>query len=162
MSSSPKVERPHIERPLSPHLQIYRPQITSVLSITHRATGVFMSLGSLVLVYWLWAAAYSPAAYACLENCGKGIFLKVVFAGWVFAFYYHLANGIRHLFWDAGKGYSIPAATRSGLAVVAFAFIMTALTWGCILTRSHASETPIASTESVTITTDETTPQESK
>ncbi len=107
-----------VERPLSPHLQIYRPEITSVLSILHRATGLGLSLGLLVLAYWLMAAAGGEADYAdAAALLGSG-WAKICYAGWAFCFFYHLANGIRHLFWDMGIGLE-PAQYRvSGWTVV--------------------------------------------
>lgn len=120
------------QRPLSPHLQIYKPQITSVLSITHRATGVALSVGTLVLVAWLWAAAYSAPCYQWLTAQLKTPVGLALLGGWSLAFYYHLGNGIRHLFWDAGKGFSIPAVYRSGALVLLFAAVMTAGTWACV------------------------------
>lgn len=121
------------ERPLSPHLQIYKPQITSVLSITHRATGVFLSLGIPVLVAWLWAAAHSPVYYALWMTWMGTLIGKLLLGAWSFAFYYHLANGIRHLFWDMGKGFDLPSATKSGWMVVLFAFSMTGVSWWFVL-----------------------------
>lgn len=128
-------EKSPVERPLSPHLQIYRPQLTSFTSIMHRFSGIALAAGSLLLVYWLWAAAYSPDTFACFQNCSKGILWKLMMVGWTLAFFYHFGNGIRHLFWDMGKGYSIPTATKSGLAVIAFALIMTAGVWIAALTH---------------------------
>ena len=110
-----------VERPLSPHLQVYRPQITSVLSILHRATGVALSLGLIVLVYWLLRLASGPAAYAqAQELLGSGL-LKLCYAGWAFCFFYHFANGIRHLVWDLGLGFENHQISLGGWIVVVFA-----------------------------------------
>src|SRR5436190_23067696 len=84
-------------RPLSPHLQIYRPQLTSILSITHRAAGVALAVGTLLLVYWVVAAASGPAAYATAQACIGSWIGRLVLFGWSAALVYHLANGIRHL-----------------------------------------------------------------
>jgi len=119
----------HQHRPLSPHLQIYRPQITSVLSITHRMTGVFLSIGSVFLAAWLWAAAYSEGYYLFWQSIIVEWYGIAALVAWTLAFYYHLCNGIRHLFWDMGRGFSIPNVTRSGIAVIVFAITLTALTW---------------------------------
>ena len=119
----------HQNRPLSPHLQIYRPQITSVLSITHRLTGIFLSLGGVFLVAWLWAAAYNAEYYAFWMDIVQQWYGLAALAAWSFAFYYHLCNGIRHLFWDMGKGFEISTVTKSGVAVVLGALALTALTW---------------------------------
>jgi succinate dehydrogenase / fumarate reductase, cytochrome b subunit len=114
-----------VERPLSPHIQVYRPQITTVLSILHRATGAVLSVGALVLAYWLIALAGGPEAYQNAQWLfGSGLFLVLV-AGWVFCFFYHLANGIRHLFWDAGWGFDHHQYRASGWAVVIFSVIAT-------------------------------------
>lgn len=119
----------HQHRPLSPHLQIYRPQITSVLSITHRMTGVFLSLGSVFLVAWVWAVAFNADYYAFwMEQVQQWYGIGALIA-WSLAFYYHLCNGIRHLFWDMGRGFAIATVTRSGIAVIVSALTLTALTW---------------------------------
>ena len=93
-----------VERPLSPHLQVYRWQITMALSILHRATGVALSVGLLVLVYWLVAVASGETAYAAASTLLGTTFMKLCYVGWCFCFFYHLANGIRHLVWDMGFG----------------------------------------------------------
>lgn len=116
-------------RPLSPHLQVYRPQITSVMSITHRATGVALSLGSLLLVAWLWAVAYNEDYFIFWQELASQWWAHLMLAGWTFAVYYHLANGIRHLFWDMGKGFDLKNVTRSGLLVVLVAAGGTLATW---------------------------------
>lgn len=121
-----------MERPLSPHLSIYRPQITSVLSITHRFTGIVLYAGMLALVAWMVLAAYYPTRYAQWHDCVTSPVGRVLLLGWLISFYYHLANGIRHLFWDIGKGYSLPAATRSGWLVIMFTLAATALTCGYV------------------------------
>ena len=120
-------------RPLSPHLQIYRPQLTSVLSITHRATGVALSLGTMVLLYWLQAVARGPETYAAAQEFLGCWLVQLVLAGWTWAFFYHLCNGIRHLFWDAGKGFELHQVYASGYTVLAAATTLTALTWGYVL-----------------------------
>jgi succinate dehydrogenase / fumarate reductase cytochrome b subunit len=127
-----------MERPTSPHLSIYKPQITSVLSITHRAAGVALYVGMLVLVGWMVIAAYYPAQYAMWHDYVISPFGRVALMSWTLAFYFHLANGVRHLFWDMGKGYSIAAATRSGWLVVFFTLAMTAGTWGYVYSKMGA------------------------
>lgn len=123
---------PQVKRPLSPHLGIYKPQITSVLSIMHRITGIALSAGSVVVVVWLCAAAYAPDFYAQLHGILSSLPGRVLLIGWTLAFYYHLSNGIRHLCWDAGYGFSLPAVARSGWASVIFTFMLTAFTWGAV------------------------------
>lgn len=128
-------------RPLSPHLQVYRPQITSVMSITHRATGVALALGSLLLVAWLWAAAYNENYYLFWQHIAAQWWANLLLAGWTFSLYYHLANGIRHLFWDMGKGFALPNVTRSGVLVVLFAVAATFGTW-VFITHSITGRLP--------------------
>jgi len=116
-------------RPLSPHLQVYRPQITSVLSITHRATGIVLSLGVVFLVIWLMAAAAGPESFDAVQACA-GSWLGYLFLfGFSVCLFYHLLNGIRHLFWDAGKGFELATVTRTGLAVLVGTVGLTALAW---------------------------------
>ena len=107
-----------VERPLSPHLQVYRPQITSVLSILHRATGLALSAGLLVLAYWLLAAAGGETAYADAYARLANGWVRLCYVGWCFCFFYHLANGIRHLFWDMGIGLEPQRYRISGWTVV--------------------------------------------
>lgn len=126
----------HEQRPLSPHLQIYKPQITSMMSITHRATGAFLSMGTLLLVAWLWSAAYSDEYYNCIMSMLNHWIGRLALVGWTFAMFYHLANGIRHLFWDMGRGFDLQNVNRSGVIVILFASAMTVVTWLCILDKT--------------------------
>ncbi|MBT8420851.1 MAG: succinate dehydrogenase, cytochrome b556 subunit [Gammaproteobacteria bacterium] len=119
-----------MNRPLSPHIQIYRKQITSSLSILHRATGVFLSLGAFAFVYWLWALATGPEAYASAQAFFSSIIGRVLLLGWVFSLAYHFSNGIRHLFWDSGKGFQIETVYASGKAVLAISVLLTILVFG--------------------------------
>jgi succinate dehydrogenase / fumarate reductase cytochrome b subunit len=116
-------------RPLSPHLQIYRPQITAVLSITHRATGVFLAIGTLLLVYWLFSLARGPEAYAGAQALLGSWIGQIALFAWTLAFFYHLCNGIRHLFWDMGRGFDIRNLYASGTAVVVVSIGLTLVTW---------------------------------
>ena len=119
--------------PLSPHLQVYRPQLTSVLSITHRATGVVLSLaGTVIMLYWFVAAALGADAYASAQVILSSLFAKFIMFGWTFAFYYHLLNGIRHLLWDTGWGFDLATAYRTGYAVVSGTMVLSVSTWGLI------------------------------
>lgn len=122
-------------RPLSPHLQIYRPQLTSVLSITHRATGIFLSIGALMLTYWLLSIAGGEASYAEMHECLSSTPAKLLLGLWSFSFYFHLCNGLRHLVWDVGVGFELKTVYASGYTVVIASVVTTALTWGYILTR---------------------------
>ena len=116
-------------RPLSPHLQVYKPQLTTVLSIMHRATGIALSAGLLLFVWWLGALMQGPAAFHQLQQVIASPVGKLVLLGWTWALFYHFANGLRHLAWDGGFGFSLPATYRSGWAVVILSFALTALAW---------------------------------
>lgn len=116
------------ERPLSPHFQVYRPQLTSMLSIMHRVAGVFLSLGSPLLVFWLVSIANGHASYERWLDFSSFFLVKLFMLGWTFAVFYHLSNGIRHLFWDVGHGYELDTLHKSGYAVLASAFILTSIT----------------------------------
>jgi succinate dehydrogenase / fumarate reductase cytochrome b subunit len=116
-------------RPLSPHIQIYRPQMTSVLSILHRITGVGLGLGTLLLVYWVTAAATGPDAFARAQALMGSWFGYLVLFGFSVALFFHLANGIRHLFWDAGYGFELRAAYASGAAVLVMTAGLTLIAW---------------------------------
>ena len=122
-------ERPASKRPLSPHLQVYRPQLTSILSITHRGTGIFLALGALYLVCWLLAIASGPDAFAAVNGFAGSIVGRLLLLGWTFSLFYHLANGIRHLFWDAGWGLDLKSTYTSGWLVVALAVALTVIAW---------------------------------
>lgn len=109
------------ERPLSPHLQVYKPQITSVLSILHRVTGVALTLGTLLLTWWLVAAAYGPDTFATVQGFMGSFIGQLILWGFTFALFYHLGNGVRHLAWDFGWGFELAQLRTSGIAMVAFA-----------------------------------------
>ena len=116
-------------RPLSPHLQIYRLPLLAKMSILHRMTGVALAIGTLLLAYWLGSAAYGPDAYAqATALIGSPIGYLALF-GWTVALFYHLSNGIRHLLWDAGWGFELPQAYKSGYFVLAATAILTVITW---------------------------------
>ena len=116
-------------RPLSPHLQIYKPQLTALMSISHRLSGVFLSLSSLVLVYWLTAVAAGEPAYQQTQNLFNSWLGLVFLFGWSFAFFYHLCNGIRHLSWDIGLGMNIKTVYLTGSLVWIATLLLTGLTW---------------------------------
>ncbi|MGE0255314.1 MAG: succinate dehydrogenase, cytochrome b556 subunit [Alphaproteobacteria bacterium] len=117
------------ERPLSPHLQVYRPQLTSVLSILHRGTGMALAAGLVLLVWWLVAAAAGPEAFAAVQWFNGSIVGRLVLLGFTWSLCYHLCNGVRHLFWDAGYGFEIADAYRSGWIVVGVSGVLTVLVW---------------------------------
>ena len=124
------------KRPLSPHLQIYRPQITSLLSITHRGTGMALVAGALVFAYWLTAAAYGPGPFAAAQAFIGSILGRIVLFGFTFSLYYHLANGLRHLTWDTGRGFEMARLRTTGWIVVAISLVLTVATWGYALRGS--------------------------
>lgn len=117
------------KRPLSPHLQVYKPQITSILSITHRATGAALAVGTLLLVYWLVSAAAGPEAFTHAQSVLGSKLGQLAMFLWTFALAYHLCNGIRHLCWDAGYGFEIDEIEKSGKIVVVASLVMTFLIW---------------------------------
>jgi len=123
----------HIERPLSPHLSVYRWQISNTLSIVHRATGFALSFGALALVGWLVSIVVGYDAYSTANSLFGSIIGSIALFGWTFSFFYHLCNGIRHLFWDVGKGFDKLHAQRSGLFVVAAAVVFTIGLWVTVL-----------------------------
>jgi succinate dehydrogenase / fumarate reductase cytochrome b subunit len=119
------------KRPLSPFMigPYYRPQLTSMMSIAHRATGVLLALGGLVLAAWLLAAAGSAEAYAAFAACLASPLGKLGLFAFSASLVYHFLNGIRHLFWDAGHGFAIPRAYASGYAVLLLSVLLTAGLW---------------------------------
>ncbi len=121
------------ERPLSPHLQIYRWSLTMALSILHRATGVALVFGLLLLVWWLVALAQGEAAFATVRAVtGSPLGVLALFV-LTLVLFYHLANGVRHLVWDAGFGFDKETARQSGVFVVVAAVGLTLLTWLAVL-----------------------------
>jgi succinate dehydrogenase / fumarate reductase cytochrome b subunit len=116
-------------RPLSPNIQIYRPQLTSVLSIVNRITGVVLSACAVVLVVWLIAAATGPHAYAMVQGAIASWIGQLALFGCTLAFFLHLCGGIRHLVWDAGYGFALRSIYASGWAVVAASAALTVAAW---------------------------------
>lgn len=116
-------------RPLSPHLQVYKPQITSVMSILHRISGIVLSFGAFVLAWWLLAAARGGEAWTTAATALASPIGKLALFGFSLALVYHLLNGIRHLLWDVGWGFSIPQVYRSGYVVAALTVVFTAAIW---------------------------------
>jgi len=117
------------ERPLSPHLSVYRWPITMTLSILHRATGVAMAVGLVVLAMWLVSAASGAVDYDQFVTLMSTLVGRVLLIGWSFAFFFHLANGIRHLVWDTGRGFEKRQANASAWFVLVTAIVATALFW---------------------------------
>lgn len=118
-----------VVRPLSPHLQVYRLPLAAWLSITHRATGVGLTIGTLLLTWWVVAAAYGPDAYARFQGFISSPIGYLFLFGFSLALFYHLCNGIRHLLWDIGKNFEIAETNRANLIVIASALVLTAIAW---------------------------------
>ena len=116
-------------RPLSPHLQIYRPQWTWVPSIAHRITGVGLLIGGVMVVWWLTAAAVGPEYFALVDGLVTSWIGHLVLLGLTWALAYHLLNGIRHLVWDLGYGFEVETAERSAMSVVIGSVVLTVLLW---------------------------------
>lgn len=117
------------ERPLSPHLQIYKPQLTSVMSITHRFTGAALAIGTALVAWLLIAAAAGPGAYETVIAFCNTLIGRLMLFGWTAALYYHLCNGVRHLIWDTGRLFKLKDVYRAGYAVLFAAAVLTLLTW---------------------------------
>ncbi len=117
------------QRPLSPHLQVYRPQLTSVLSIFHRITGMALVGGLVLLAWWLTAAAAGPGAFGVVQAFLGSWFGLLVLFGVSFALFYHLCNGVRHLIWDSGHLLEIEAVYRSGWVMLGSAVALTVAAW---------------------------------
>ena len=123
------------DRPLSPHIQIYKPQLTSVLSIMHRISGFGLGIGALLLTYWLISIAAGPSQFETAQNLlGSWVGICLLIA-WSFGFFFHLCNGVRHLFWDAGKGYELKNVYATGWLVVLISFVCVGLVWFAVFFR---------------------------
>lgn len=116
-------------RPLSPHLQIYRPQLTSIMSISHRATGATLAAGTLLLCLWLVALAAGDVWYALAATVIGHPIGKFILFGYSVALVYHALNGVRHLTWDRGIALTIPGVYRSGQIVLLLTVVITTLIW---------------------------------
>lgn len=126
------------ERPLSPHLQVYRFMYTMALSITHRITGVALSVGFLALVWWLVALASGPEAFAVFRDVAGSWLGLLVLAGFAAAFWYHFFAGIRHLVWDTGRMLEKPAARKSAVVVLVATAAFTVASVFLIVARGAA------------------------
>jgi succinate dehydrogenase / fumarate reductase cytochrome b subunit len=122
------------QRPLSPHVQIYRWPVTMATSIVHRATGIALSAGTLLVAWWLIATATGPAAYAVFSLVARSPLGLLILFGFVWSLAYHLLNGIRHLVWDAGFGFAIRTAERTGVLV----FVLSFLAAGAVFASAYA------------------------
>lgn len=129
LASDPSAKVASRPRPRSPNIQIYRPQLTSVLSILNRITGVILSLGAVGLVGWLVAAAMGPRAYAEVQSIITSWAGQTLLFGFVFAFFLHLCGGIRHLVWDTVRGFELRSIYISGWLVVFASIGLTLFGW---------------------------------
>lgn len=121
-----------MERPLSPHLQVYRPQLTSVMSILHRMCGAALALGTIMIVWMLLAAASGEAAYNQFIWVCNTVIGKLALFGWSAALFYHMCNGVRHLFWDTGRLFALKDSYRAGYFVLAAAIVLLIWFWGAV------------------------------
>lgn len=122
----------HANRPLSPHLQIYRWELTMTMSILHRVTGVFLSIGAAVLAGWVIAAAAGGETFAVVNGHLGAWYGQLLLLGWSYALFYHLCNGIRHLVWDTGAGLDKGTARISGYVTLAASVLLTIAAWGLV------------------------------
>ena len=126
------------QRPLSPHLQIYKWQVQMVTSILHRATGIALAVGTLLVLWGLVSLAGGEESFSQFKTCiGSPIGLVLLF-GWSWSLFYHLCNGIRHLVQDAGAGYAIPQFVRSSWLSIVGSLVLTVLVWAFVFTGGAA------------------------
>jgi succinate dehydrogenase / fumarate reductase cytochrome b subunit len=116
-------------RPLSPHLDVYRLPLSALISIVHRGTGAFLTMGTIVLVWWLMALAGGEEAFMSMQSFMGSFFGRLVLFGWTFALFFHLSNGVRHLIWDAGYGFEKDTVEKSSLMVLGAAGFLTFFVW---------------------------------
>ena len=117
------------ERPLSPHLQIYRPMLTMMMSIAHRLTGMALYLGALLVAGWLAAIASGPQSYALYQAVAGGIIGKIILIAFTWALLHHMLGGIRHLIWDTGLGFELPQVEWMARLTLGLSVLGTALVW---------------------------------
>jgi len=120
---------PGSKLPLSPHIQIYRLPLTALLSVVHRATGVVLALGAVLLVWILALAANSAEAYSQLYPHLASWYGQIFLLGLIFSLYMHFCNGIRHLFWDIGMGFDLEVVDRTAKFAIFAAIVLTVATW---------------------------------
>jgi succinate dehydrogenase / fumarate reductase, cytochrome b subunit len=123
-----------VERPLSPHLQVYRPLINMVMSIVHRITGVALYFGTILLAWWLTAAATGPAYFDYVNGIFGSLPGRVVLFGYTWALMHHMLGGLRHFVWDTGRGYELATIDRLSWGTLVGSVILTAAIWASALT----------------------------
>jgi len=116
-------------RPLSPHLSVYKLPLVANMSVLHRGTGIVLTIGSLLVAWWLGAIAAGPEAFATINSILGSWLGKLVLFGWTWALFYHLCNGVRHLAWDTGLGFELPSVDLSSKIVLAASVVLTLLLW---------------------------------
>lgn len=121
------------ERPLSPHLQVYTPLINMVMSILHRMTGAGLYFGTLLLAWWLIAAATSPAYFAFVNGLFGSLAGRVVLVGFTWALIHHALGGIRHFIWDTGRGYDLKMIDLMSWGTIVLSVLLTAAIWAAAL-----------------------------
>ena len=121
--------KPHAERPLSPHLQIYRPALTMVMSIWHRITGAALYFGTALLAVWLISAAISAQAFAFVHGLMGSWFGQIVLVGYSWALLHHMLGGIRHFIWDTGRGFEAKERHFFAVLTILFSLILTLAVW---------------------------------
>ncbi len=125
-----------VKRPLSPHLQVYKLPLTALMSVSHRATGAGLAIGTILVAAFLIAAASGEDSYNMVMNVATSVPGQIVLFLWSAALYFHMCNGIRHMFWDMGKNFDKKSANRSNYFVLIMAFLLTGVTWyaacGCM------------------------------
>jgi succinate dehydrogenase / fumarate reductase, cytochrome b subunit len=121
----------HVNRPLSPHLQVYKPMLSMMMSITHRITGVVLFFGMILLVWWLFAASHSDAYFEFVQGFFGHWFGRLVMFGFTWALIHHMLGGIRHFIWDAGKGFDLETVEKLVKANLIGSVVLTVLVW-CI------------------------------
>ena len=135
--STPAPSKTTPQRPLSPFMigPYYKPQMTSMLSITHRLTGIGLSFGAVLLVVWLSCLAAGPDCYAMIAPHLTAWYGQLVVLAFSWSLLYHFCNGIRHLMWDLGKGLDMPTAEKTGWAVIVLSLVLTAAVWAVAFVR---------------------------
>lgn len=135
--STPAPSKTTPQRPLSPFMigPYYKPQMTSMLSITHRLTGIGLSFGAVLLVVWLSCLAAGPDCYAAIAPHLTAWYGQLVIFAFSWSLLYHFCNGLRHLMWDLGKGLDMPTAEKTGWAVIVVSIVLTAAVWAVAFVR---------------------------
>jgi succinate dehydrogenase / fumarate reductase, cytochrome b subunit len=124
-----------VERPLSPHLQVYSPLVNMVMSILHRMTGAALYFGTILLAWWLTAAAVGPEYFAYVSGVFGTLAGKVVLFGYTWALIHHAAGGLRHFIWDSGRGYDLATIDKLSWGTVIVSVLLTIAVWAAALAR---------------------------